>query len=105
MEFVELQRVLQDTVVDHVVEAGRLATLVRDVSKVPADLGMPPIPEIPQDPRMAGDILEVVDVILDTCTRPTPLGTALEIRHYSLVVVTPVVRPAPTFSFVFVLLS
>jgi hypothetical protein len=36
---------------------------VRDVVKVLKDLSMPPIPMIPQDPHMAGDILEVVDVI------------------------------------------
>jgi hypothetical protein len=51
--------------VDRVVEAGRLATLVRDVSKVLEDFGMPPIPGIPQEPRMAGDVLEAVDVILE----------------------------------------
>jgi hypothetical protein len=36
---------------------------VRDVVKVLKDLSMPPIPMIPQDPHMVGDILEVVDVI------------------------------------------
>jgi hypothetical protein len=39
--------------------------LVRDVSKVLADLGMPPIPEIPQDPHTTDNILEAVDVILE----------------------------------------
>jgi hypothetical protein len=39
--------------------------LVRDVSKVLQDLGMPIIPEIPQDPCMTSDILEAVDVILE----------------------------------------
>jgi hypothetical protein len=52
-------------VVDCVIEAGQLTTLVRDMSKVPVDLGMPPIPEIPRDTCTAGDILEVVDVILE----------------------------------------
>jgi hypothetical protein len=47
MEFTELQRLLQDAEADRVVEAGWLATLVRDVSKVLVNLGMPPIPEIP----------------------------------------------------------
>jgi hypothetical protein len=51
--------------VDHIVEAGRLATLVRDVSKVLEDLGMPPIPEIPRDLHTTGEVLEVVDVILE----------------------------------------
>jgi hypothetical protein len=37
---------------------------VRNVSKVLVDLGLPPILEIPQDPHMAGDVLEAVDVIL-----------------------------------------
>jgi hypothetical protein len=39
---------------------------VRDVSKFLVDLGMPPIPKIPWDPHMAGDIMEVVDVILES---------------------------------------
>jgi hypothetical protein len=51
--------------VDRVVKVGWLATLVSDVSKVLVDLGMPTIPVIPQDPRTAGDVLEVVDVILE----------------------------------------
>jgi hypothetical protein len=65
MEFIELRRLLQDAEVDRVVEAGWLATLVRDVSKVLEDLGMPPIPEIPWDLCMASDVLETVDVILE----------------------------------------
>jgi hypothetical protein len=51
--------------VDRVIEDGGLATLVRDVPKVLVHLGMPPIPEIPQDTRTAGDIPEAVDVILE----------------------------------------
>jgi hypothetical protein len=47
MELVELRRLLQDTEVDHVTEAGRLAILLRGVSKVLVDLGMPPIPGSP----------------------------------------------------------
>jgi hypothetical protein len=39
--------------------------LVREVSQVLENLGMPPIPRIPQDLHMAGDILEAVDVILE----------------------------------------
>jgi hypothetical protein len=35
------------------------------MSKVLRDLGMPPIPLIPRDLRMAGDVLEVVDIILE----------------------------------------
>jgi hypothetical protein len=64
MEFVELQRLLQDAKADYIIEVMRLVTLVRDVSKVLVDLGMPPILEIPWDLHMTGDILEVVDVIL-----------------------------------------
>jgi hypothetical protein len=63
--FDELRRLLQDVEADRVIEAERLATLVRDVSKVLEDLCMPPIPEISQDPRMTDDILEVVNVILE----------------------------------------
>jgi hypothetical protein len=47
MEFIELRRPLQDVEVDHVTEAGWLATLVREVSLVLENLGMPPIPGIP----------------------------------------------------------
>jgi hypothetical protein len=47
MEFVELQRLLQDAKADYIIEVMRLVTLVRDVSKVLVDLGMPPILEIP----------------------------------------------------------
>jgi hypothetical protein len=54
--------------VERVTEAGRLAILVRDVSKVPVDLGMPPIPGIPQDPRAADNILEAAGTILE-CLR------------------------------------
>jgi hypothetical protein len=41
MEFIEQQRLLQDTEVDCVAEDGWLAILMRDVSKVLVDLGMP----------------------------------------------------------------
>jgi hypothetical protein len=47
MEFVELQRLLQDAKADCIIEVMWLVTLVRDVSKVLVDLGMPPILEIP----------------------------------------------------------
>jgi hypothetical protein len=65
MEFFKLQRLLQDDEADHVIEARRLATLVRDASNVLEDLGMPPILRIPRDPHTAGDILEAVDIILE----------------------------------------
>jgi hypothetical protein len=65
MQFVELQRLLQDTEADHVIEVGRLATLVRDMSTVLVDLGMPPTPEISRHPRTAGNVLEAVDLILE----------------------------------------
>jgi hypothetical protein len=65
MEFIELQKLLKDAEIERVIEVGRLAILVRDVCKVLVDLGMPPIPEIPQDPRMDGDVLEMVSIILE----------------------------------------
>jgi hypothetical protein len=65
MEFVELQRLLQDVEVDHAIEASPLAALVVDVSQVLENLGMPPTQWIPQDPRTASDILGSVDVILE----------------------------------------
>jgi hypothetical protein len=64
-EFVELHGLLWDTEVDHIIDADRLATLVRDVSMVLEDLGMSPIPGIPWDLQSASDILGVVDVILE----------------------------------------
>jgi hypothetical protein len=57
MEFIEQQRLLQDVEVDCVAEDGWLVILMRDVSKVLVDLGMPPISGIPWDPRPAADIL------------------------------------------------
>jgi hypothetical protein len=66
MEFIELWKLLQDAEVERVTEAGRLAFLMRDVPKVLLDLGMPPILVIPQDPCMAGDILEAEGVILES---------------------------------------
>jgi hypothetical protein len=46
-EFNELRRLLQDAKVDHITGVGRLAILVRDLSKVLVDLGMPPILGLP----------------------------------------------------------
>jgi hypothetical protein len=46
MEFVALRRLLQGVEADRTIEAGRLATLVRDVSKVLEDLGMSLSPKI-----------------------------------------------------------
>jgi hypothetical protein len=57
MEFIKLWRLLQDVEADHITEAGRLAILLRDVSKVLVDLGRPPIPGMPWDLHMIGDLL------------------------------------------------
>jgi hypothetical protein len=65
MELIELRGLPWDVEVDCVVEVGQLVTLVRDVSKVLEDLVMSPITGIPRDPRTAGDIKGVVDVILE----------------------------------------
>jgi hypothetical protein len=65
MEFVELLWLLQDIETDRIGKAGRMAGLVREVSQVLENLGLPPIPGIPRDPRMAGDVLQAVDVILE----------------------------------------
>jgi hypothetical protein len=46
MDHVELRRHLEEVVVAHITEAGQLTILVRDISKVLVDLGMPPIPRI-----------------------------------------------------------
>jgi hypothetical protein len=65
MEFIKLWRLLEGIEVECIAEAGRLVILVRDISKVLVDLGMPCILGIPRDPRMANDILEVMGVILE----------------------------------------
>jgi hypothetical protein len=65
MELIEHHGLLRDAEVDRVIEAGRLVTLVRDVSKVLEDLGMSPNPGILWDLRMADDVLGAVDVILE----------------------------------------
>jgi hypothetical protein len=65
MEFVELWRLLQDIKTDRITEVSWLAALVREVSQVLENLGLPPIPRIPWDPRTAGDVLGAVDVILE----------------------------------------
>jgi hypothetical protein len=49
--------------VDRFTEAGWLAILVRDISIILVDLGMPPIPVIPRDPITAREDMEAVDVI------------------------------------------
>jgi hypothetical protein len=47
-EFIELQRLLQDVEADRIIEASCLAALVRDVSQVLENLGMPPSQESPE---------------------------------------------------------
>jgi hypothetical protein len=63
MELVELQWRFKEAEVEHVGEVSQLAVLVRDVSNVLVDLGMPPFPRIPGDPCATGDILEAVGTI------------------------------------------
>jgi hypothetical protein len=46
-ELVELRRRLEEAEVERITEAGQLAILVGDISKVLVDLGMPPISGIP----------------------------------------------------------
>jgi hypothetical protein len=65
VELVELRRCLKEAEVECVTEAGQLAILMGGISKVLVDHGMPPIPGIPQDLRMAGNILQVAGTILE----------------------------------------
>jgi hypothetical protein len=65
MEFIELLWLLQDIEMDRMTEAGRLVALVREVSQVLENLGLPPISGIPQDLCTADDVLGVVDMILE----------------------------------------
>jgi hypothetical protein len=65
MEFIELLWLLQDVEMDRMTEAGRLVALVREVSQVLENLGLPPISGIPQDLCTTDDVLGVVDMILE----------------------------------------
>jgi hypothetical protein len=89
--------------VDHVTKVEWLAILVGDVSKILADLGMPPIPGIPWDPCIAGDILEMVDIILECLREAYASGHGPRIRCRSLVTIISIIRPALAFCFVFIL--
>jgi hypothetical protein len=106
VEFIELWSHLHDVKVDHVVEARWLVILVRDMSKVLVDLGMPPpLPGITWDPRIAGDILEVVDIILESLQEAYASGHSAGIRHRSVVAIVSVIRPALAFCFIFSFIS
>jgi hypothetical protein len=65
MEFVMHQQLLQDVEMDCIIEVGWLAALDREVSQVLENLSLPPISGIPRDPHTIGDVLGVVDVILE----------------------------------------
>jgi hypothetical protein len=65
VELVKLQRCLEEAEVERVIEVGRLAILVADISKGLVDLGMCRIQGIPQDRCMASDILELAGTILE----------------------------------------
>jgi hypothetical protein len=47
MDLIELRRCLDEGEEARIVEAGQVAVLLGDISKVLVDLGMPPIPRIP----------------------------------------------------------
>jgi hypothetical protein len=63
MELVELWRCLEEAKVEHVAEARQWAILVGEFSDVLVDLGMPPISRIPQNLRVADNILEAAGTI------------------------------------------
>jgi hypothetical protein len=63
--FVELRRCLDRVKVAHIAEARQLAVMVGDISKVLADLGMPPFPRIPKDSGMDNDVQEAVGTVLE----------------------------------------
>jgi hypothetical protein len=60
MELIELRGSLRDVEVDHIIEVGRLATLVRDVCKALEDLCMSAMPGIPRDQCTTRDVLGAV---------------------------------------------
>jgi hypothetical protein len=82
MEFIELQKLLKDAEVGCITKAKWLEILARDVSKVLVDLGVPPIPRIPRDPRTASNILQAMGAILEClqeayATGHDPLGLGI----------------------------
>jgi hypothetical protein len=93
MEFIKLWRLHQDTEVDHITEAGRLAILVSDVSKVLINLACPP------SRRSRG-----IDTQSATSWRWwTPPAMAPGIRCRLLVAIVSVIHPALAFCFIFIL--
>jgi hypothetical protein len=103
MEFIELLMLLQDTEVERVTEAGRQVILVRDVSEVLVDLGIPPILGIPRDLCMVGDVLEMVGVILEHLQEAYASSHGPWVRCRSFVTVASIIRHVLVFSFVFIL--
>jgi hypothetical protein len=65
MDHVKLRRHLKEAEVARIAKAGQLTVLMGGISKVLVELGMPPIPWIPQEPGTAGDILETVGTVLE----------------------------------------
>jgi hypothetical protein len=82
MEFVELRQLLWDVEADHVVESSQVAALVRDVSHVSENLGMPPISGIPQDLHTIGDVLGSINMILEGVKEAYDSATAPGNSHY-----------------------
>jgi hypothetical protein len=85
--------------VERVTEARRLAILTRDVSKVLVDLGRPPILGIPQDPSIAGDVLEQWVSSWSACERPMPLATTPGIRRHPFPIAASSGRPTLVLCF------
>jgi hypothetical protein len=89
MEAIKLQKLLKDVEVELVVEAGRVMILVRHVSKVLVDLGMPPIPTSWRWWASSWN----------ACGRPMPLAMAPGIRRRPLAIVSSIGYPVLVFCF------
>jgi hypothetical protein len=99
MEFIKLQKILKDVEVERVTEVRRLVILARDVFKVLVNLDLTPIPMIPWDARIAGDILKLVGIILERLREAYAPVMALGIRRHPSTIVASIDRPTLVFCF------
>jgi hypothetical protein len=65
VELVELRQRLEETRLARGAEAARLARIVGDMSGALVNLGMAPVPEIPQLPDKADDVLRAAGVVVE----------------------------------------
>jgi hypothetical protein len=98
MEIVELRRPLKEAEVECVIEVGRLVILVRDVSKVLVDLGMPHISGIPRAHVWQTMSWRWRAPSWNTCGRPTPPTTVPRTRSHPFPITASFRHPALVFA-------